>query len=437
MTTHLRGRLSRRRALQLVAAGAAAWLAAPLGKLGTARPWAAPASYRVGVGNLPDPYAATQRAVAASGEWPAAAIAGRTVMIKPNLVTAATPDTGTTTDPQVVRALVDLALDSGAGQVSIVESGPHGPNFSPCGYDFFASYDPRVSLVDLDSLPTRLVRVPGGMAYRILYMPAPVLDTNVVFISAGKLKTHGDSAVSLAMKNLFGLPPHRFYRLPGNPSQARFAMHYRSVSQTIIDLNLARRIDFAVIDGVWGMEGDGPFNGSPVEMDVVLAGRNALAVDRVALQAMGISQTAVQHLRYASGKGLGPADTASITLAGDPLPTRSFAPALPRPDIDMPTCQPASFSPGLGQSTSISYVIDRPGRTTVEALRTSELVSFVEHVRTVQDWTDVAAGLNTLAWDGRDDGGNVLPAGRYGVRVRAEATDRVLDTFAINWVQVA
>ena len=67
--------------------------------------------YRVGIGRRFDAYASTRRAVEVCGEWPSSAMAGRTVAIKPNLVLPLPAETGVTTDPQVVRALVDMAID--------------------------------------------------------------------------------------------------------------------------------------------------------------------------------------------------------------------------------------------------------------------------------------------------------------------------------------
>ena len=143
--------ISRRGFLQLVTAGLASTQAP---RLASASP-----SFPVGVGHLNDPYAATLRAVDACGQWPSASLIGRTVVIKPNLVYPGTAERPATTDPQVVRALVDLALQDGAAQILIVEGGPYGACFSECGYDFFDSYDPlgRVRLTDLNDCTETLV----------------------------------------------------------------------------------------------------------------------------------------------------------------------------------------------------------------------------------------------------------------------------------------
>ena len=426
-------RITRRRFLQLLGGGLA-WLAA-----GPRRTSAA--TYRVGVGKSANPYAATRRAVDACGEWPAGAITHRKVIIKPNLVMPMTAETGVTTDPQVVRALVDLALEAGAAQALIVESGSQGANFSACGYDFFNDYDPdgRVALVDLSGEPAVLAWVPGGMAYTQLYMPELLLADDVVFISAAKLKTHFHRHATLTMKNLMGLPPVERYSVPSGDWREdwRFGIHYRGLSQAIVDLNLVRPIDFAVVDGVIGMEGDGPTEGTPVELDMAVAGRNPVAVDRVCLWAAALPQIGVQHLTYAARKGLGPAYMRDISVVGDPLMLHRFAwPSDLPPIIEYPRVVPYAFAPGIGQQTSVTYWVNLPCQTRVEIVRTSEVSPEVTLIRTLHDWVDRPAGTETLMWDGRDDGGQVVPPGRYTVRVQARYSDEGTVSYATGrmWV---
>ncbi len=427
--------LSRRQFLKVVTGGAALWLTSLVHNWFASTPVSANAlDYRVGVGNLTDPYAATIRAVEVSNEWPAGRVAGRTVVIKTNLVSGRPTWYAANTDPRVARALVDLALYFDADKVVIVETGPGGARFSDSGYDFFNSYDERVALVDLADWPVGIFPVPGAMAYRWLYMPKPLMEPEVVFISASKLKTHGDTVATLAMKNLFGLPAEPFYRDPVSYPTGRFAMHNRSISQTIVDLNLVRPIDYAVVDGIWGMEGFGPLYGQPVKMDVVVAGANALAVDKTCLEVMRIPQTWVQHLRYASALGLGPNDMNSIDVVGDALPSREFARALIPINIEMPGFNPAEFSPGDGQTTEITYWIDRDASVRVDIVETADFRPWlIRHKRALQDWTEIPSGTNTLEWDGRDDNGVVLPSGRYAARIRAFDPDKTADVYAIGW----
>jgi uncharacterized protein (DUF362 family) len=404
----------RRRVLKLLG-GLGAWLAGPR--------IAAAAPYRVGVGASPDPYEATRRAIEASAQWPGAAISGRTVIVKPNLVGGRPAESGTTTDPEVVRALVDLSLRSGAARVLIVEGGHPTAPFSPCGYGFFGTYDPggRVALVDLAREPLTLAPVPGGgLAYRRIYLPSVVLDPSAIFVSAGKLKTHTEVAATLASKNLFGIPPPRVYFLADAPQYApRYHLHDRGASQVIVDLLATRRVDFAVVDGVWGMEGSGPTLGDPVRVDLVVAGRNAVAVDRVCLDVMGTPQDRPQYLAYAGLLGLGPSSLSQVEIAGDPYAPRGFVQPRVPPVLWYPKATPGVFAPGVGEEATIAFKTGTPAETRLDVLRVSETSPLFTVVRTLRAWSAGPAGLVASAWDGRDDGGDLVAPDFYLVRAQA------------------
>jgi uncharacterized protein (DUF362 family) len=403
--------LTRRSFLQLGAT-------ASLGVFASAPP-AAGAGFRVGIGSDPDAYAATSRAIAASGDWPSLAIAGRRVIIKPNLVSPLPSTTGLTTDPQVVRAVVDQALGAGAAQVLIVESGPRGASFSACGYDFFGTYDPlgRVQLVDLSTQATTLAPVPGGgLAYSAIRVPAPVLDPSAVFVSVGKMKTHNETLATLSTKNLFGLPDVHSY--VSQPPAGRFAMHDRGINEAIVDVNQLRPIHFSVIDAMWGMEGAGPLYGTPIQVNAVLAGLNAVAVDRAALTVMQIPQQAVRHLAYAARFGLGPADASNIIVAGDALPPQPFALPIISPVVEYPRLVPSAFRPAAGQRTAIALWYAETCMRRLEIVRLYDDSTEVDLIRTIADYAQVTSGYEWSAWDGTDDSGGIVPAGRYAVHVR-------------------
>jgi uncharacterized protein (DUF362 family) len=417
--------LTRRGFLQTGAGAALGVMSAARGVLG--------AGYRVGVGRDPDPYAATVRALDASGEWPA--VAGKTVVVKPNLVIPATSDTGATTDPEVVRAVVDRALADGALEALIVETSPQGAHFSACGYDGFDTYNPRVRLVDLGTLPVVLAAVPGGLAYQSIYTPDLMLRDDIVFVSVGKLKTHAQALTSLSTKNLFGVPA--VDRYVSTPSFGRFAMHDRGLDQAIIDVNRLRPSHFAVIDGIWGMEGNGPAFGTPVRADTVLAGRNTVAVDRVALSLMQVPQVAVRHLAYAARFGLGPSDVSEVTVGGDPLETRAFALPSISPVVEYPRVVPAAIRPPSGQRASIVLWYGGTCLRRLQVVRLYEESTQIDLVRTLADYQQVASGYEWSSWDGRDDGGHFAPPGRYAVHVCAFSLwARVRNSGAVGWVTV-
>lgn len=419
--------LGRRRFLQSLAGAAALLLGA--------NESAAQTAYRVGVGRSTDGYEATMRAVTASAEWPAA-MAGRTVVIKPNLVSSRPATSGVTTDPQVVRALVDLALADGAAEIVVVEGEGSHLNFSACGYDFFNTYagGERVRLLDLSTQPFALAPVPNGMVYERIHMPALALRDDIVYISVAKLKSHINAFATLTLKNSFGLPPIAPYQ--SEWFAARWAMHRRGVHETTVDINLVRPIDFAVVDGVWGLEGDGPLDGTPVPLNTVLAGRNALAVDRVGVAAMRFPQAAVRHLTYAAQRGLGPAGLDQIELRGDTLVSHPFVPAMRSPVIDHPVVDPGVFTPALGQAVWTSYGLDMACWTRADIVRASEAGPEVEQVRALRDWELRPAGPELLRWDGRDDSGQVAPAGTYLLRVNAYNAANHVEAFTTRRVAV-
>jgi uncharacterized protein (DUF362 family) len=419
--------MSRRRFFQ-VAAGVVAWAAT-----GDRVSWGG--YYRVGVGKQDSPYGATVRAIDASSQWPSNKILGKKVIIKPNLVVPMSADTGVTTDPEVVRALVDLSLDAGAEQVLIVHGEFNGPNFSACGYDFFNTYDLRVRLVNLKDEPVALVEVPGAMAYHQLFIPQLLTDDNIVLISAAKLKTHGDTHATLSTKNLMGLAPIERYRYPSD--QWRFAIHDRGISQVIVDLNLTCPVGYAVVDGIWGMEGNGPIEGTPVRMNMVLAGLNPVAVDRVCLKATSIPQRGVKHLAYMARKGLGPIELDEIAVAGDHFTPRPFK--WPRdlpPLIEYPRAVPGSFRPSTGQQVFIGYKVPFACLTRVEIVSTSDMSPEITPIRLLRDWERRLSGLDILKWDGKDDNGDLVPTGSYTMRIQAKYGDAGNDNYATGWVQV-
>ncbi|MEO8661773.1 MAG: DUF362 domain-containing protein [Bryobacteraceae bacterium] len=397
---------------------------------------AATANAVVGVGSNSDPYQATSAAIAATGTWPGTRLSGKTVFIKPNLVAALPASSGATTDPEVVRCVVDLALNAGAAAVIIVEAGRPGAFFDACGYSFFRSYHPRVSLVDLGSQPTALTPVPSGYNYGAFWMATLLNQPNSFFISVAKLKTHALSGATASCKNLFGIIDIKSYLAAPHP-QGRFALHDRGLTMSIVDSNRLKKIDYAIIDGVYGMEGPGPLNGTPVQMDLVLAGSNAVSVDSVALSVMRVPLSAVPHLSTLGKLGFGPTDLTKITVSGASFTPRTFARTATPPNVALPTLSVPSFSPSAGQTLGITQVFSEAVIRFVEVLSLTDQSPTATLLRTVAPQASVAAGVrDSLTWDGRATSGALVPAGRYAVHTRAVKTNVQAPGDAISWVTI-
>jgi uncharacterized protein (DUF362 family) len=304
--------------------------------LGTRGPWAVPEKSErvtvveppaapdlhpvVGVGRGEEYGAVTETAIENAGGLDGIVKKGDVVLIKPNLCTSPAPDTPTTTDYRVVQQIVEMVKRSGASRVIIAEGGFSGNAFARSTaarskYDTIAG----VEFYDFNSCEKEdcyLLTPRKSLLGKSLYIPKPYMDANVV-IDVAKLKTHfqPDAVVSLSLKNAFGVPSERLYGGYGYKG----GLHAFPLSDAIVELNLLRRPDFSVIDGIVGGEGQGPANNARVRSQVVFAGKDPVALDTVALTFMGFTVDQVPHVKLAAQEGLGVSDLQKITVMGAEL----------------------------------------------------------------------------------------------------------------------
>jgi len=137
-----------------------------------------------------------------------------------------------------------------------------------------------------------------------------------VLISLPKLKTHHWAGATLSLKNLFGTLPGICYGWPKNE------LHWRGISNSIIDIALTNTPHLAVVDGIVGMEGDGPLNGVAKPMGVLVMGNDLLAVDATCCRLMGIDPTRVPTLILGRDKKLGRVVEGEIQQGGEAIGPR-------------------------------------------------------------------------------------------------------------------
>jgi uncharacterized protein (DUF362 family) len=114
------------------------------------------------------------------------------------------------------------------------------------------------------------------------------------------------------MKNLFGVMPGLVYGWPKN------VLHREGISNSILDINSTVRGALAIVDGIVGMEGDGPIMGSPKQVGCLIMGRNLPAVDATAVRVMRLNPYGIDYLTGASGR-LGPIHHENITQLGEAI----------------------------------------------------------------------------------------------------------------------
>jgi len=134
--------------------------------------------------------------------------------------------------------------------------------------------------------------IPNGEALKSITVPRLVTESAV--ISAAKLKTNVDTGVTLGMKNMLGLLPDKF----------KGKYHLKGISKVVVDINTVLKPALTVIDGFVGMEGQGPIDGTPVQLNLIIAGTDAVATDATACRIMDINPYKVKHIRRACEKGL-------------------------------------------------------------------------------------------------------------------------------------
>jgi len=224
---------------------------------------------------------------------------GRPVLIKVNFITTKTWDTGATTDPIVVEAIIK-ALQVWNKELYVVESDATSTNADKAAkltgmLDLCQKCNvPFLNLSKLDEKVT--LQVPNAETLSQITVPKIVAESQI--ISAAKMKTHSETQVTLGLKNMFGLIPDKW----------KWKYHIKGIGKVIVDINTVLKPTLTVIDGLVAMEGSGPVNGTPVDMGLVLAGRDPVSVDSIGSKIMGFDPRSVYHIRKAAEKGLGEID---------------------------------------------------------------------------------------------------------------------------------
>jgi len=241
------------------------------------------------------------------------AVRGRSVLIKPNLVDyiAGRP---ATTDARLIQALVLLLRRREVRQVTVADAPAFRkdplPIFDGSGLVSLLG-DMDVPLVDLNHDDTLRQSLRGHFMRRVqhLYLPCTLIESDLV-ISVPKMKTHHWAGVSLSLKNMFGIVPGVKYGWPKN------LLHQSSISASIAALYASFPFDFAIVDGIVGMEGDGPLFGDPVPSGVLVMGSDGVAVDATCARLMGFDPAQIQYLAFMAWAGLGLVDTTRLDLRG-------------------------------------------------------------------------------------------------------------------------
>jgi uncharacterized protein (DUF362 family) len=222
---------------------------------------------------------------------------GKRVVLKPNLVEY-DPAGVINTHPAVISGAIEAFKTLGAREVIVAEGPGHRRDNE---YLLTASglllvlKDHKAPYVDLNYDDARPLKLRSHFTnLRHLYFPKTVAEADFL-VSMPKLKTHHWAGVTLSLKNMFGLVPGAVYGWPKN------ILHWSGISESILDINSSLAIPrFAIVDGIIGMEGNGPIQGTPKHSGVLVFGDDLVAVDATATRLMGIDPWKINYLEKAA-----------------------------------------------------------------------------------------------------------------------------------------
>ncbi len=220
-------------------------------------------------------------------------VRGKRVLLKPNLVEF-DPATCINTNVAMIAAALNVFQKLGASEVLIGE----GPGHRRDTYALAELARYRTEIPKFDSIFVDLNRddvspIQGFADRAEIYLPNTALRADLI-VSLAKMKTHHWAGATLSMKNFFGLVPGCVYGWPKNE------LHHIGIETSIVELTRIFRRSFAIVDGIVGMEGNGPIQGTPKPVGVMVMGSDLPAVDATCCRIMGIDPAKVEYLRRAS-----------------------------------------------------------------------------------------------------------------------------------------
>ena len=241
-------------------------------------------------------------------------IEGKKVDIKPNLGAWSTvipkhANEWVITSKELIFATISLLKELGASSITIAESAFIDMDVEDIYKDMGLKKelkDQDVDLVDLAKGPFQKIKIFDDVSVEISEL---ILNAECL-INMPKLKTHGQTIVTLGIKNLKGVLSHQSKRI----------FHRNGLEKPVAHLSSIIKPTINIVDGLIGLEGFGPVQtGTPVEVGVVIVGDNLVATDAVAASIMGFNPEEIPHIKLANELGNGPIKITDIEIVGESI----------------------------------------------------------------------------------------------------------------------
>ena len=236
---------------------------------------------------------AAHRVIEQVGGMQAVLRGAKIAVLKPNFVAGRSAATGSTTSFALLKAVAEEVRGCGAEPVLCEIPGTEfdrEATYTILGVEQFCEKNGiRILRIDPEGDEQNWMPVQAVGAKKLRHFHIPRILSEARLINLPVLKTHVVSTMTLSMKNCMGILPR----------PDRRTMHTFGIDQSIVDMNLGLKPDLNIIDGSVGQDGDGPLYGDKADLQVLIAGRDSLAVDLVSCQTVGIKPRDIPHLKLA------------------------------------------------------------------------------------------------------------------------------------------
>jgi len=228
------------------------------------------------------------------------------ILLKPNMLSRSAPEKAVTTHPAVVDAVITVLEELGAKGENIIIAdsggGPsnpalHAASYKTCGFSDVATRHGASVYTKYETVTVKT----DGRIVKEFELLAPVVNSDIV-INLPKFKTHVMTGMSCAVKNLFGCVP--------GLKKAEFHMRFpdkENFARMIVDLCETVKPTLTIVDAITAMEGDGPSGGTPLQLGMLMAGKNPYYIDLAVCSMMGFDMSQPPIMAEIIKRGLSPA----------------------------------------------------------------------------------------------------------------------------------
>jgi len=234
----------------------------------------------------------------------------KVILLKPNLVVASSPEKAVTTHPVVFEAIGKILYEKGY-KILYGDSPGLGNPFNVAKKSGLVSIAEKYNMIHGDFSDGKKISIPESRVCKQFDIVNAMFEADAI-INLPKMKTHALQRITGAIKNPFGMV------LGYNKA----TMHSRYTnafifSEMLIDLNKYLKVDLHIMDGILAMERNGPRNGDPIKMNVILVSTDPVALDSVFCRLVDVNPDRIPTITFGEKYGLG--NYHNVELIGDEL----------------------------------------------------------------------------------------------------------------------